>query len=277
MTRADSLVALARRNADRRQCGCTVRRYGRLKLRAIRRALLGAGLSLLLVALAFAALIVWPKPLFAYALHSGKLVIASDEPIPDAAGRHVIQDCEALLARSPLPPRSSTYHVFVTNTPLRHRVFFLVNHKAGGLTYFVGGGGNAFLSGADFVQNRLVKWGYVTPPPRTFAYFCAHELTHVVTAEFLGVIASERQPAWVHEGFADYVGFADREGFEALRAAVADRPVDAAMMQNHGAYPRYRMLVMYFLEKKGWPIERLLRTRLTFEDALAMLREDSAR
>jgi predicted metal-dependent hydrolase len=39
------------------------------------------------------------------------------------------------------------------------------------------------LTGADFETGRVVHWGYVGTPPRTLAYLCAHELTHVIIAE----------------------------------------------------------------------------------------------
>ena len=44
------------------------------------------------------------------------------------------------------------------------------------------------------------------------------------------------------------------------------------MMQKYGADPRDRLLVTYFLEKKGWSVDELLRTRLTVDEALAQMR-----
>ncbi|HUN46679.1 MAG TPA: hypothetical protein VMU85_09165 [Stellaceae bacterium] len=242
-------------------------------MRAIRRMLLGLATALGICVLAFAGLIAWPAPLFAYSAGAGKIVVASDRPIPAAGGERFLRDCEGLLARSPLKAESSRYRIYITNTGWRHRLFFLPAPEAGGVTYSFFGG-RAFLAGATFETGRLVKWGYVTTPPRTLAYFCAHELTHVIVLEHLGVIASERQPKWVHEGFPDYVGIERRESFEALRNALGTRPVDVPMMQHYGAYPRDRLLVTYFLEKKGWSVEELLRTKLSFEEAWAMMRAE---
>jgi hypothetical protein len=243
--------------------------------RALKRVLLWTGAALAAVALITVDLVVWPAPLFAYTAGSGKIVVASDQPIPAAGGERFPRDCERLLARSPLRAESSQYHIFVTNETWRHRLFFLPAPDAGGLTYFYGLDGHAFLSGADFETGRLVKWGYVTPPPRTLAYFCAHELTHIVVGEHLGVIGSESQPQWVHEGFPDYVAIESRQSFEELWDALGERPVDVPMMQKYGAYPRYRLLVTYFIEKKGWSVDDLLRTRLTFDEAMAMMRADA--
>ncbi|HEV3176208.1 MAG TPA: hypothetical protein VGZ72_09480 [Stellaceae bacterium] len=241
----------------------------------LKRVLLWSSMALAVAVLVAVELILWPAPLFAYTARSSKIVVASDQPIPAAGGERFLRDCERLLARSPLKAESSQYHVYVTNEAWRHRLFFLPAPSAGGVAYYYGLGGDAFLSGANFETGRLIKWGYVTTPPRTLAYFCAHELTHIIVGEHLGVIASERQPQWVHEGFPDYVGIETRESFEELRDALGDRPVDIPMMQKYGAYPRYRLLVTYFLEKKRWPVDELLRTKLTFAEAMGIMSADT--
>ena len=46
------------------------------------------------------------------------------------------------------------------------------------------------------------------------------------------------------------------------------------MMQSYGSYPRYRLLVTYFIERKGWTVEQLLQTRLTFDEANELMRRD---
>jgi hypothetical protein len=241
------------------------------------RAFFWVGAVLALVVVGAATLIIWPSPVFAYSVGTGKVIVASDEPIPAAGGERLLRQCEALLERSPLKARSPHYRVYVTNTAWRHHLFFLPAPNASGVTYAVRHGGNAFLAGADFDRGRLVKWGYVTTPPRTLAYFCAHEVTHIVDAEHVGVIAAHRQPTWVHEGFADFVAMGQRQSFDELRQALGDRPVDVPMMQQFGSYPRYRLLVTYFLEKRRWPVDRLLATRLSFEEATALMVGDEGR
>ena len=46
------------------------------------------------------------------------------------------------------------------------------------------------------------------------------------------------------------------------------------MMVRYGSYPRYRLLVTFFLEKQGWSVDQLLKTRLTEDEADAMMRAD---
>ena len=240
----------------------------------MRRALLWACASLACAALAFGALIFWPDPLFAFSLRAGKIVIASDRPIPTAAGERVLADCERLLERSPLKAQGREYRLYVMNASWRQRLFFLPNPDAWGLAYAYPYGGNAFLTGADFERGRVVHRGYVGTPPRTLAWLCAHELTHIIAGEHVG-LRRFFVPAWVREGFADYVGIENRLSFEELRDALGDRPVDDAMRQRYGSYPRYRLLVTYFIEKKGWTASQLLETRLTIDATEQIVHADA--
>ena len=82
-------------------------------------------------------------------------------------------------------------------------------------------------------------------------------------------------PRWVWEGFPDYVAIENQESFEELRNALGDRPVDIPMMVKYGFYPRYRLLVTYFMEKRKWTIDQLLQTRLTEDEAVQIMRADA--
>src|SRR5262249_212528 len=119
-----------------------------------------------------------------------------------------------------------------------------------------------------------VHWGYAGTPPRTPAWLCAHEVTHIIVGEHVG-LAGLRVPQWIWEGFADYVGIENRETFEQLRDALGDRPVDIPIIVKYGTYPRYRLLVTYFLEKKGWPVDQLLQARFTESEAIAAMHADA--
>src|SRR5712691_9023039 len=99
-------------------------------LQVIKRTLLWAAAALASVALLFGALIVWPDPLFAFSLGTGKIAVASDRPIPSAGGERFLRDCERLLERSPLKAKAPQYRVYVTNENWRQRLFFLPHPKA---------------------------------------------------------------------------------------------------------------------------------------------------
>jgi hypothetical protein len=243
-------------------------------LKVIKQTLLWATGAVVTLALLFGALIVWPDPLFAFSLASGRIIVFSDRPINAAGGERCLHDCERLLDRSPLKANGRQYRLYVTNEDWRHRLFFLPDPNPWGLAY--GFGGTVFLSGADFETGRVVHWGYVGTPPRTFACLCAHELTHIVAWQHVG-LARYRVPKWVWEGFADYVGIENRESFEELLDALGDRPVDIPLRMKYGFYPRYRLLVTFFIERKGWSVDQLLQTRLTEDEALDLMRAEAKR
>ena len=245
-------------------------------LRPIKRTLLWAGVALGTAALSLCALITWPDTLFAFSLGSGKIVVASDRPIPPDGGDRFLRDCERLLDRSPLKAESRQYRLYVTNEDWRQRLFFIPRPERWGFAWYYGFGGHAFLSGADFDSGRVIHLGYIGTPPRTLASLCAHELTHIIAWEHVG-FDRLHVPQWVWEGFPDYVAMENRETFEQLRDALGDRPVDIPMRVKYGSYPRYRLLVTYFIEKKGWSVEQLLQTRLTEDEATEIMRADQNR
>jgi len=237
----------------------------------IRRVLLWLGAPLgLLVLLAF-ALLEWPGLFFPYRLAGATIIVESDRPIPLAGGTRLIAACTQLLQRSPLKATAAPNRIYVTNEAWHHRLYFLPVPGAIGATYAYGLGAASFMSGADFPAGRIVHGAYIPAPPRTLAYLCAHELTHIITAEHVGIIRFYAMPDWVREGFPDYVGIEHRESFEQLRAELGARPEDNLLRASYGSYPRYRLLVTYFLEKRKWPVERLLHTDLTQAEATAIM------
>lgn len=240
-------------------------------LRLVVRVMAWTGAACAGAALLFAALILWPDPLFAYSASDGRITIKSDRPIAAAGSEQLLRECAALLARSPMKAEAKHYRIYVANESWRQRLFFAINGDAHGLAY---PGGSVFLSGADFEAGRLIHNGYVPPPPRTLTYYCAHEITHTVSREH--GFNEFQVPRWVFEGFPDYVAIEPRQSFEELRRTLGDRPADIPMMAKYGGYPRYRLLVTYFLEKKGWSVDQLFQTRLTEQEADALMRADGA-
>jgi hypothetical protein len=239
----------------------------------IKRTLLWACVAIGTGALSFCALITWPEPLFAFSAGAGKIVVASDQPIPPGGGERLLRECGRLLDRSPLKAEGRQYRLYVTNDTWRQRLFFFPQPERWGFPWF---GIHAFMSGADFDSGRVVHRGYVGTPPRTLAALCAHELTHVIAWEHIG-LAYLHVPQWVWEGLPDYVAMENRETFEQLRDALGDRTVDDPMRVKYGFYPRYRLLVTYFIEKKGWSVDQVLQTRLTENEASTIMRADETR
>jgi hypothetical protein len=217
------------------------------------------------------AIIVYPDPLFANAYASGTLTIHSDEPI-DAAGAHAaLASARARLASSPFPLDGARYHLYVANSAWRRRLLFLWAPDAGGVVYPMFAARNSFYSGADFRTGQLRSpSGRLVPMTRSFAYFAAHELAHLVEARRSGM-RHHLRPEWVREGVADYAALGPADDLAGMRHAFKGRQLTVADWDAHGYYVRYRMLVTHYLDYEGWTLDQLLATNLSEAEAEAAM------
>jgi hypothetical protein len=117
--------------------------------------------------------------------------------------------------------------------------------------------------------------GAPVPPPRTLAYYAAHEIGHSLIGKRIGAIANWRLPTWKREGLADYVGFGGEVDVDAMAAQL--RAGHREFDPDLGFYARYRLLVAYLIEREGWSVDRLLRSDISQAEVekrvLSMLRQ----
>lgn len=77
---------------------------------------------------------------------------------------------------------------------------------------------------------------------------------------------NKRLPQWIREGYADYVGMGSNIDVDALyrEYRAHDRRMD---YEKSGYYAKFRLLVAFMLDRKGWSIDQLLRSNLGEGDA----------
>jgi hypothetical protein len=213
------------------------------------------------------AIILYPDPLFAYAHTSGSLTIHSDAPIDATGADAIFRSVRARLAASPLPLDGERYHLYVSNDDWRRRLLFLWAYDAGGVVHTPLAPRSAFFSGANFRTDQLRSpSGRWLSPPRTFSYFAAHEIAHLLEAK-RAPWRHLLRPEWIREGLADYSALGPVADVAALRRALGDRALTVEDWDAHGYYVRYRLLVTYFLKIEGWDRDRLLASDLSEADA----------
>lgn len=224
--------------------------------------------AVLLAILGVAGLIAFPEPLFPYYVTAGRLTLRSDQPFDAGAGRRVLEDVERRLALA--PPQMSAghgrYRIFVANAGWRRRLTFLWNYGAGGVNYYPIGGG-VFVRRADIDRDRVFQTnGEDVPPPRTLAYYAAHEIGHTLVAQRVGALGNWRLARWIREGASDYVAFGGDVDVDAMarQLRAGDRDMDP---KASGLYARYRLMVAYMLTREGWSIDQLLLSDLSQADA----------
>ena len=233
---------------------------------AVLRLALGATLTGATLATSVAAVLAYPQPLFAYRVVHGRLALYSDRPFDPGKAALLLADVDRRIAISPLDRHDGTHRIFVANAPWRTRLTFLWNYGAGGVNFHPLTR-NVFIRGSDIDHDRMMtSLGTPVPPPRTLAYFAAHEIGHSLISERIGAMANRRLPRWIREGLADYIGFAGDVDVQdvARKLRAGDPELDPA---RSGLYARYRLLVAFFLAHEGWSIDRLLASRLPQAEA----------
>lgn len=217
-----------------------------------------------------AALLSYPQPLFRYRAAYGRLELMSDRDFSAAAGAAVLADVETRLAASPLNRAGEPHRVIIATVPWRHRLVFLWNGRARGVSYYPLTG-NVFIGPSDIAGNRVFgPSGLPAQPPRTLAYYIAHEIAHGLTGERVGAVAYFRLPRWIREGLADHVAFGSVDDTdELLRAWKAGNA--RLEPERSGQYARYRLLVGFLLHRKGWSIDQLLQSAMPQAEAERLL------
>jgi hypothetical protein len=200
----------------------------------------------LAASIAYALLLSYPQPLFAYEMRHAGIVLHADRPIPDAMGA-TLQRVRARLDRSPIVDPAGVQHVFLCQSRWRFAIFARNNYRIGGIAN-VYIGQQVFLRESDMEHDRLIgPSGRPAPADRPLSYFIAHEIMHIEHGRLLGRLAYLRLPPWADDGHADYVA-RDIDLAETLREFSAGAPaLDPA---RSGLYLRYQLMVAYLIDKK---------------------------
>jgi hypothetical protein len=217
------------------------------------------GLPLAVVGAAWLALLLHPQPLFAYELQRANVVLHARAPFPPQA-QPLLDDVVRRVSRSPLYSPARRHDVFLCDTPALFAFFALWDRRVGGIAE-TALGGNVFIRPSSLTRDTVIgPSGDEKKGERTLAYYIAHEVTHVMTADHVGRWAFHRLSAFQREGYADHVAYAHALELARARTALVN---DAPEMspKRSGLYTRYELLVAYLLERRGMTVDELLAER----------------
>jgi hypothetical protein len=218
------------------------------------------------------AALAYPQPLFAYRVEQGRLRLYSDRPFDPQRADHLLADVEQRLARSPFND-DNVHRIFIANSEWRRRLLFLWNAGAAGVNYFPLTR-NVFIRRADVDDDRVMTTlGEPKAPPRTLAYYATHEIAHTLIKEQLSLLQQGKLPLWINEGIADDTGFGDQADIDGLIRGWQNGDPDLDPKRS-GYYDRYRLLVVYFLKRKGCTAAQLVASNMPQAEAEQILMRD---
>lgn len=220
---------------------------------------------------AYAGLLSFPQPFFAYSLRAHHLVLHSDQSIPEAEAIGVLQKATAKLEKSPLYSASEEHHIFVCNARWRQMLFFNKDYGVGGVSPNLVSR-HVFLRDSRIAENRLISpLGIPVPGDRTLDYYIAHEVTHQLTSRAIGMARFYLLPQYVREGYADYVGKGGSFAYEQQRRGFL-AGVPEMDYKKSGLYLRFHLLTAYLLDRRGWSADKLLHQAPPQEEVEQMLK-----
>src|SRR5688572_23843131 len=160
-----------------------------------------AGAALVVLAALYFATLLRPQMFFSWARDGAAIHVRSDAPISESAAG-VIALAESRIRRSPLFEPTRAYPVYVCNARWRWNYFSGFNGRSRGF--------QTPLGRASFIRSARWDTGRLAGPdgqdgPRSLDVYIAHEVTHMMVADRIGLMAGRRLPVWLREGYAEYV------------------------------------------------------------------------
>ena len=151
--------------------------------------------------IAYLLLIFNPNLLFAHSLRIGPFDIHSDRPIAKQV-RDVAANAERRLAASPLYADDQRFEIFIAEDDWRRWLLNPRGAKAFGAHIIFTG--KIILNRCDIEANRIFN-DRPLYNVRPLHSVIAHECTHRMIRERLGLLGALRLPTWKDEGYCEYV------------------------------------------------------------------------
>lgn len=211
--------------------------------RRLTRWLQRGGIAALSLAGLYLATLLRPQLFFSSTLDGAAIHVGSDEPIPESAAQ-VMAIAEARIGRSPLFDPTRTYPVYVCNARWRWNYFSGFDGRSRGFQTPLGRA--SFMRSARWDTNQLAGPDG-RDGPRPLDMYIAHEVTHRMVADHIGLIAANRLPVWLREGYAEYVARYDTFDYETTRARFL---AGDETLGRSDRYWKYLLLVTHLLDRE---------------------------
>jgi len=201
------------------------------------------------VAILFISPIAAPRLLaFPYSTQIGSHHVYSEQPITPQL-ESIVARADALAAKSPISDPSAHQPIFLTNGGWRWSWLALGSRDAFALSRPVS---EAIVINRSDQATDVVLNGRRIGGRRSLSGTIAHEMTHGAIRRHFGLFADAHYPAWLREGYCDYVaGGGSLTDADAARLNKSDPQAPAL------AYWRGRKRVEAELQRNGGSVDTL--------------------
>lgn len=171
---------------------------------------------------------------------------------------NILDDVEEKLKNSEIYDNKLTFKIFISSDFKTYSIFSPSLKDAFAATYPIIN--NIFISKTD-IENNLVQRNASEDNERSLSSVLAHEITHILIEKEIGIKANKRLETWKKEGYCEYISGESRLN---LRAAIKKIYEGSNSFSPAFSYLKYRLLVTYLLDVKGYTFHSLVETEFDF-------------
>lgn len=164
----------------------------------------------------------------------------------------VLDQSEKLLKTSDLFVEGKKQKIFICSSFSEFAFFAHILYKSFALNYFITQ--NVFLSKSSISQNSILR-NAEENNKRTLSGVIAHETTHSLLENELGIFWYKLLPSWKNEGYCDFI--ANESSFDqqkGLRNICTNENSGTASFE----YFKYRIITSYLFEEKKQSVREFL-------------------
>jgi len=203
----------------------------------------------------------FPQLLFPHSISYQDVTMYSPSQLPSESV-DVLRKATDLVHASELAVPGRRERVFVSSERWRAWLF---KPFSGAFGFSISLTDNVFVTEGD-IRLNMSRSSEVDIAPRSLSSVIAHEITHGLIRNRIGIVGAGRLPAWVNEGYCDYVSressFSIDEGRRLLISGQRDP-------SRSFQYFVYREMVRHLIEERGLRFEQVIALADQYESVKA--------
>ena len=223
-----------------------------------------------IIAIVYILALVFPQYAFAnkFVYKNFTVYYHAGEADEDAI-KSVLDESMALLNKSVLFNQEKEQRIFVCGSFSEFTFFSPFSRKSFAVNYALMQ--NIFLSESSFSENRIIR-NSDTNNRRTLSAVIAHETTHSLLEDNLGIVKYKLLPSWKNEGYCDHIAQESSYDEEIGLEEICKGNKDTGSMSF--TYFKYKKYADYLLDVKGVNVEEFLKNDFILEELDSKLVEE---